>query len=210
MFSLISCSDDKKPSAQPTPIQPKDYGTQYNEDLTKIENFLKTHSITVIDHAGFADDQDASFATVPNLDSNSIWGSNTTTPKASLLFKLVNVAGVSHKVYYIKFRNGIGASPTINNQIRTVYNGFLMNETITSFDKSDEKGAVFTLNGLITGWREILPEFKMGTFTGTNQYTDFGAGVMFLPSALAYYNSDRPQIPAYSTLIFTFKLYNII
>ena len=38
---------------------------------------------------------------------------------------------------------------------------------------------------------------------------DFGAGVMFVPSGLAYYNQIRPLIPSYSPLVFSFKLYDV-
>ena len=36
-----------------------------------------------------------------------------------------------------------------------------------------------------------------------------GAGVMFLPSGLAYFNGASGSIPSYSPLIFSFKLYAI-
>ena len=42
-------------------VQLRDYGTQYNADILLIEDYLKTHSITVTNHAGFVDDQDATF-----------------------------------------------------------------------------------------------------------------------------------------------------
>lgn len=214
IFSFINCTDDKKsvaqPAAQSAPNVPRDYAIQYNEDLYKIEDFLKTHSITVINHADFTDDQDASFAIVPNLDSNSIWGDNAATPKLSLLVKLATVGGVAHKIYYIKFREGVGASPNINSTIRAVFSGFLTTNMSAAFDKSVQQGAVFSLNQLIFGWREILPEFKMGTVSSTNVYSDFGAGVMFLPSAFGYYDKNTAQIPAYSPLIFTIKLYNVL
>ena len=208
IFTLVSCTTEKKSEIQQIPV--RDYATQYNADLTLIENYLKTHSVTVINNVGFPDDQDATFALVPNLDANSIWGSNSTTPKPSLLTKLVTANGVSQKIYYIKFRDGIGASPTLNSEIRVGYNGSVINEPFTSFDKQVLPGIKLPLNGVIKGWQEILPEFKMGTITGTNQYADFGAGAMFLPSTLAYFNQSRAGIPSYSPLIFTVKLYNIL
>ena len=65
----------------------------------------------------------------------------------------------------------------------------------------------------ITGWGEIFPQFKTGTYSsntdGTVSYKDFGAGVMFVPSGLGYYNSGSASIPAYAPLIFSFKLYEI-
>lgn len=205
---FVACSDDENPITQPPTV--RDYATQYNDDIAKIENYLKTHSITIIDHSGFTDDQSASFATVPNLDPNSMWGSDAAIPKSSLLTKLATVGGVTHKIYYIKFRNGLGTSPTINSKITVSYKGFLLTDDTILFGQSLDTGDTFSINQLIFGWREILPEFKMGNITGMNQYTDFGAGVMFLPSALGYYEKNNGDIPAYSPLIYTVKLYNVI
>ena len=67
------------------------------------------------------------------------------------------------------------------------------------------------LQEVISGWSHIIPMFKTGTYTaGTGgnptTYNNFGAGVMFLPSALAYYSNSTGSIPSYTPLIFTFKL----
>jgi FKBP-type peptidyl-prolyl cis-trans isomerase len=75
---------------------------------------------------------------------------------------------------------------------------------------SPNEGSVLGLNGLIFGWREILPEFKMGTVLGTNQFADFGAGVMFLPSALGYYNQPLANIPQYTPIAFSIKLFTVL
>ncbi|MCX6185288.1 MAG: hypothetical protein NTX74_09760 [Flavobacterium sp.] len=70
------------------------------------------------------------------------------------------------------------------------------------------------LNQTIRGWQEIIPLFKSGQIVNTSgsdpvNYTDFGAGVMFLPSGLAYYNIGSGSIPSYSPLVFSFKLYDV-
>jgi hypothetical protein len=65
---------------------------------------------------------------------------------------------------------------------------------------------------VVAGWAEIVPLFKTGTYDtnpGPNQstFSNFGAGVMFLPSGLAYYNQmPSSLISPYSPLIFSFKL----
>jgi hypothetical protein len=208
LFLIFSCDNDDSNQEIEYPTELiRDYSIQYNEDILKIEEFLKTHSITIIDHPGFADDQDVIFESVSSLDINSIWGSDVNLPKPTLLSKLVNYEGVTHKVYFLKLREGIGMSPNNNNQIKAYYKGFLLDNTV--FNESIETGDTYKLNELIIGWREILPEFKMGTTTGVDQYEDFGAGVMFLPSALGYYQHSVGQIPAYSPIIFNFKLFNV-
>jgi hypothetical protein len=67
------------------------------------------------------------------------------------------------------------------------------------------------LQQVIQGWQEIFPEFKTGNsvtdpLTGLTTYSDFGAGVMFVPSALGYYNQAVGNIGSYTPLIFNFKL----
>lgn len=189
--------------------QVRDYQTQYNADISQIENFLKTHSITVVNHPGFPDDQNISFSIVPSLDPTSIWGTDAVTPNSNLLTKNVTKEGVVHKIYYLKHRDGVGTSPTLSNQIKIYYKCFLVDNQSSVMSTSSENGADVAMNQLILGWQNILPEFKMGTITGGSQYNDYGAGVMFLPSAMAYYEIQVNQIPAYSPLIYNFKLFNV-
>lgn len=205
LLLIFSC--DKETKVEVPPVFKRDYATQYNEDIAKIENYLKTHSVVITNNSGFPDDQDASFSIVPNLDVNSIWGSNPAIPKASLLFKLATINGVVHKIYYIKFREGVGVSPMVTGRAKFFYKGFLLDDSV--FDTSSVTGFTANLNQLIFGFREILPLFKMGTVTGVNQYADFGAGVMFLPSAFAYYDNPAGTIPAYSPIVFNFKLFEV-
>lgn len=207
LFLLLSCESDITDVIEYPTTPVIDYAIQYNIDIGNIEEYLKTHSLTVVNHSGFSDDQEAIFETVPRLDFNSIWGSNPNSPKPSLLTKFKTIEGVHHKIYYIKFRDGIGTSPNDNNQLTSYYKGFLLDDTV--FDQSIETGRTFRLNELILGWREILPEFKMGITTGLDQYEDFGAGVMFLPSALGYYQHSVGQIPEYSPIIFNFKVFKV-
>ncbi len=64
----------------------------------------------------------------------------------------------------------------------------------------------------VRGWRETIPLFKSGTrveSTGPNPYANFGAGLLFIPSGLAYFNEARPGIPSYSPLVFSFKLFDV-
>lgn len=207
VFILVSaCSKDTSEQ----PIANVGYAAQYQIDVAKIEAYLKSHSVTVTNNPGFTDDQNATFTSVPNLDLSSIWGSDAANPKESLLFKNATFAGVEHKIYYLKFRQGVGVNPTINNQIKTYYKGFLLNGNV--FDQSAATGATFPLNQLILGWQEIFPEFKEGISSAGNQNVDFGSGVMFVPSAFAYYNQSlgNGAIPAYSPLVFSFKLYEVL
>jgi transcription elongation factor GreA-like protein len=47
---LILASCDKDNQEHQTPLI-RDFKTQYDEDISRIENYLKTHSVAVTDHS---------------------------------------------------------------------------------------------------------------------------------------------------------------
>jgi hypothetical protein len=75
---------------------------------------------------------------------------------------------------------------------------------------------VFSLYGVVAvGWKDILPLFKSGDMLSGSpsepvSYENFGAGAMFLPSGLAYFNSTPSNlVPAYSCMVFSFQLMDV-
>ena len=216
--SLFSCSKDNN-TAEIAP--PRDYAVQYATDLTDIEEYLKTYYITVVNHAGFQDDQDVTFTkiaaggTQPSIYS---YLNSATFPK--LLSRDVKLHDITYKLYYLVLREGVGESPSNVDEVHTTYRGdYLENKTVdgittlstTKFEEWKFEPQRANLYGYIRGWKEIFPQFKTGNNTsnsdGTVSHKDFGAGVMFIPSGLAYYASGNASIPAYAPLIFSFKLY---
>ena len=135
--------------------------------------------------------------------------------------------GVTYKVYYLVLRQGVGQSPTNTDAVLASYNGrYLQSTTVeavttvaaTAFEEVKLPQQFLSLLGTVKGWSEIFPQFKTGSYEehkvnnipdGTIDYTDFGAGVMFIPSGLAYYNYGAGSIPSYAPLVFSFKLYEI-
>ena len=205
IMSLMIFSCHKSDS--PTSFYVVPFAEQYPKDIAAIETYLKTHSINVTNHSGFPDDQDVAFATVPAGDPTSIWG-NLPVPKASLLSKSVLSNGVTYNVYYLKLRDGVGQNPTRVDSTFVSYKGQTLADAV--FDQAPNP-LWLRLSDVIIGWKEIFPLFKTGdsgvvNTDGTVTYNNFGAGVMFLPSGLAYYNNAIGSIPAYAPLIFNFKL----
>lgn len=227
---VVSCSKDSD-STEPL----RDYATQYADDLAKIEEFLQTHYITVTDHAGFPDDQSVTFTKIPTGGTQtSIWNS----PDLVTNFT-VDANDITYKLYYLKLRGHVdrnGAVPPTEaelaktpcnvDKVLTSYVGqYLYSTTETvggvevdvlklkQFEENANPQTFLTLSSTIRGWSEVFPRFRAGTYAGnpdgTITYSDFGAGIMFLPSGLGYYASGSSSIPAYSPLIFTFKLYEI-
>ena len=221
-LSLFSCS---KNDLTYTTESLRDYSVQYTADNSKIEEYLKNYYFTITNHPGFSDDQDIEFTKIPSGGSqNSIWSylNSATFPK--LLSRNVNLHGVTYKMYYLVLREGTGEKPTNVDAVLASYRGDYLSEvaatstasaylSVTKFEETKYPQRFFGLTNTILGWSEIFPQFRTGTYTantdGTISYSNFGAGVMFIPSGLAYYASGSGAIPAYSPLVFSFKLYEI-
>lgn len=228
---VVSCS---KNDDNTEPL--RDYATQYEADLDKIEEFLQTHYYTVVDHPGFPDDQSVTFTKIPTGGTQtSIWNS----PDLVTDFT-VEANDITYKLYYLKIRGHVDRNNSVNppseadldktpcnvDRVLSSYVGqylYTAKETVDGtevdvlklkqFEESINPQSFLTLSSTIRGWGEVFPNFKAGTYSenpdGTLTYADFGAGVMFLPSGLGYYASSSTSIPAYSPLIFSFKLYEI-
>ena len=221
-ISLVSCSKkDDDDDAVVVPLN--DYTVQYKADNDSIVKYLNTNYITVTNAPGTPQDQDVVIskitdpATQPSIMS---YLNSATFPK--LLTRDVYNDDITYKVYYLVLREGTGQNPVNTDKVVVDYKGNLLNGTV--FDSSngipikallwpyDPRGADGSFP-VIDGWSEIFPKFKTGTSTTANNgvitYNDFGAGVMFLPSGLAYYQSAQTNIPAYTPIVFSFKLYDL-
>lgn len=199
---LASCGESDDPSITPL----RDYAQQYAADIDSIDDYIDTHYMTV-NPTNF----DVTFTEIPSGGTQQSIRTQTQYP---LEDTLVKEDGIEYKIYFIKFREGDavnGKRPTQVDSVHVSYRGIRL--TDDQFDDASNP-VWFGLQDVITGWTHIIPNFKTGTYTtapGPNPITfnDFGAGVMFLPSGLAYYNSAAGSIPSYSPIIFSFKLYEL-
>lgn len=216
---LFSCSKDDD-TVETVPL--RDYAEQFAADNAAIEEYLKTYYITVTNNPGEPDDQDVKIEKITVADPKpSIWSylNSATFPK--LLSREVKLHDITYTMYYLVLREGVGESPCNVDGIFAAYKGTLLDNTV--FDSSVSKHKIFNLDGsgvngvFVRGWKEIFPQFKAGAYSehlvngepdGTLDYGGFGAGMMFIPSGLAYYASSS-GFPSYSPLVFSFKLYDI-
>lgn len=203
--SIFSCQQND--SATITP--PRPYDEVYPEDLAKIEDFLATHYVTV----------DANFN--PTFTQIPVGGTQTPIANMTELDTIQRkFHDLTYKIYYLKLREGTGENPTRVDSTFVAYKGNTFTKNTTNnvvtytqnvFDQSDTP-VWFALEDVIKGWGEVIPKFKTGTHVsnpdGTISFQNYGAGVMFLPSGLGYYNTATGNIGSYSPLIFNFKLYN--
>lgn len=150
-------------------------------------------------------------------DNNSIVGANQDedTPdviqedEATLAYKAENeewLASFKEKqgvetgeggLAYRIIEKGDGAAPTEDSVVDVRYIGRLIDGT--EFDRSEgDETVTFPVSGLIEGWTKALLLMKVGDKME-----------LALPHELAYGNTGRPGIPAYSTLVFEMELVNV-
>ncbi len=219
-LSLFSCSKDGNSIVTETL---RDFGEQYEADNITIEEYLNSYSMEVIDAPGQTEDQDVVFTKIPDGGTEpSIMSYLNSATYPKLLKRDVALHDITYSVYYLVLREGIGQSPCNVDEVLTSYRGqYLYKSTVsgvttmtpTQFEDVKYPQLFFGLSSVIYGWSEIFPLFKTGTYVsnadGTVSYKDFGAGVMFLPSGLAYYSSGQGNIPSYTPLVFSFKFYEL-
>lgn len=205
-LALFSCSKNKDEEVTP----PREYSEQYPTDLKDIEEYLKTYYIEEV-----TTEFDIKISKIPTGGTQkSIW-EQTTYP---LQVREVNLHGLKYKLYYLILNEGVGVSPVNVDGYFVGYKGdYLQQETkesVTTLTVTEfERNSFILLPSAITGFSEFMPKLKTGTYSsnpdGTVAYKDFGAGVVFIPSGLAYYSSGSGSIPSYAPLVFNIKLYEV-
>lgn len=197
LFSACKSDDDKV-------VPPRDRGVQYATEKVLIEEYLKSHYVTVN-----AETFDATFTSIPKGGTQtSIWDQQE-YPLKSLE---VTRDDILYTVYYLSFREGTGKQPTLADNVTVTYRG--TNFENKQFDYQPISSTPLVMPQLIKGWWSVLPLFKGGEYVDVPgepaEFTNYGAGAMFLPSGLAYFNSSpNTLVSAYSPLVFTFQLMDV-
>ena len=115
---------------------------------------------------------------------------------------------IDHPIYTLVAKEGSGQSPSRADSTYVSYKGMLLNKN--QFDRSFEP-IWFDLTTVVRGFREGLGAFKSGDFTVDQNniatFSNYGQGIIFMPSGLGYYNQNSGAIPEYSPLIFIINLY---
>ncbi|MBK0371310.1 FKBP-type peptidyl-prolyl cis-trans isomerase [Flavobacterium agrisoli] len=214
VLSIISCSKKDDDEVVVTPTKP--YDEQYAIDSANIEEYLKTNYITV------DADYNVTFSKITDPATQpSIWSYQENTGFPKLLYREVQVHEIVYKLYYLVIREGVGENPMNVDGVLASYSGDyltstttdnVLTQTTTHFETVLYPNSFMDLYGTIRGWKEVFPQFKAGNYVsnedGTVSYDNYGVGAMFIPSGLGYYTGNG-GIPAYTPLIFSFKLYSI-
>ena len=210
MFSALVLFSCNKADDTVAEVPLRDYATQYAAEKALIETFMRTHYRQTVDSPGTTSDMDVSILPIPAAGGvTSLWDEKKT--------KTVTRNDVDYEVHYVEFRNGDPSkeAPSAVDNVLVAYDGLYLRTTEEPkrFEYRPFPEAYIGLDQVIPAWTEIFQLFKPGTAApvgaGATAYNDFGAGVMFIPSGVGYYNYATATIPSYSSLMFTFKLYDM-
>ena len=214
---LIIAACKKDNSVEFTP--PTDISIIFEQDEIKLQEYLSTHFYNYEEFANPAGNFDYKIVidTIAGDNSDKIalkdsdsFGFKTLTVKS----ENVGIDGseeIVHNIYYIIARQGSGTSPTFADSTYVDYEGSLLDGTV--FDSS-EVPVWFSLPGLVNGFSHGITVLKSGgpynpdneNPDGTYEVDDYGIGMIFMPSALAYYSNAQGLIPAYAPISFQIDL----
>lgn len=206
-FIIYACSSDSNEDDLSS-LPPNEVGPQYIKENDSIIDFLKNHFYN------YEDFQNLSPSAQIELKIDSITGDNSnkialfeqvTTKSIDILDE--NDEIVSHNLYYIITRPGVGENPTVADSVFVSYKGILLDNTI--FDER-QNPVWLDQTSVVRGFQEFTPILKKGNVTinnnGTYSFENFGSGIVIFPSKLGYYERTVSSIPRYSPLIFQINL----
>lgn len=108
----------------------------------------------------------------------------------------LNASSTSSGLYYVIEKEGTGAQPNANSNVKVKYKGYLTSGSV--FDQNTN-GITFNLQSVIAGWTEGIQLFKEG-----------GNGILLIPSKLGYGSRGSGSIPPDAVIIFDVELIDVI
>ena len=206
---LVSCDKDDEGSGA-DPIPPRDRGEQEIDDQAALDAYLDSHFYNYEDF----ENPPADFDYAVRIDTINAANADKTPLSQSPLLqsKTFTYEDVDYTIYILKVREGVEGEyqPKFSDSTFVSYTGSLLNRS--TFDSSNNP-LWFDLTRTIPGFSQSLTEFRGASgFEVQPDNTikwnnDFGVGAVFMPSGLGYFNNAQSGIPAYSPLVFTFRLY---
>lgn len=215
---FVSCRKDDENT-----VPLRDYTEQYESDNDSIEGYLKSHYLNVIESDGLIDVE------IKAIDNNqiSIWNNEQYPLQSRTLLNPARESNyvdgritdtVEYKLYYLVLNEGGGEKPTATDSVFCTYRGWTLDneefdKTITPFWSTYPAVSTSEIT-LISGFREFVPELRAAETVsnnpdGTISFNNYGAGVVFIPSALAYYDRATSGISAYSPISFLIRLNDV-
>ena len=210
ILTIICCSDDDDDDYDDSAFLIRDASVQGAADDEILKSYLETHFYNYDDFNQSPGDYSISVKldTIEGSNSNKIPLINFVEEKEIPIRQ--DGVDIPQKLYYIVIREGKGSTPYNVDSTFVSYKGQLTNGFI--FDQRDVP-IWFDLAKVVKGFRMGITSLKSGTFdinsNGTYDFSNYGQGLFFIPSALGYYNNSVGGIPEYSPLIFSVNFYTL-
>jgi hypothetical protein len=117
---------------------------------------------------------------------------------------------VAYKLYYLIEKEGTTIHPTRVDSVLTTYTGMTLDSIV--FDYSDSV-RWFALSGVIPGWGYGFEHYQGGTVVinpdESFEFENYGQGILFIPSGLAYGSRGSNAIPPNTPLVFQITLQDV-
>lgn len=206
-FFGCSSDDDNQSSVV---IEIRDRTEQQASDKDSLTAYLSTHYYNSTALAMLTNPAVSDIVITELAEGETVPSDHTLLSESSdLLTRTTVYEETTYEYYILKLNQGGGVmSPNFSDDIRASYEGSLV-EDASVFDSQ----IIFDsdLINLIPAWQRVFPEFNTAEDfdTGSNGvvYKNYGVGVMFIPSGLAYFSGALDGIPSYSNLVFKFALF---
>jgi hypothetical protein len=147
-----------------------------------------------------------------NEDDGGIWtiDGNQTPLMDQVDIQYITENDIAYKLYYLVENEGVNTAPTRADSVLCTYTGMTMDSIVF-----DSRSYITWLNltNVITGWSYGFTNYKSGNRIinpdESFDYEDYGQGILFIPSGLAYGNTGTGGISPNTPLIFQITLQDV-
>ena len=208
---VVSCEDD---DVKVPDVVVRDRGEQQLADSDSLVDYLSTHYYNS-DFFLSGSNHKYSDIIITELEEGEDLPAGHTLLIDAVETHTTTYEDTDYDYYVLRINQGGGDSPRFTDQVRMRYEGFTLVDG-TVFDSLATPEDLFLTGagfnpGLIRSWQLIIPMFNCAdSFTNSNgitNYNNYGLGVMFVPSGIAYFSGTASgSIASYSNLVFKFEL----
>ena len=189
IFFVFTCSkDDDNITSTPA----RDRAEQQASDMDTLQNYFETHYYNSGELNALSTYPTLDDIVISKLEDGESLPPNTTLLSEAVEPKTTTFKDVDYTYYILSIEEGLGEHPHFTDQVRVNYEGNTMDDEV--FDGSVNP-IDLDLIAVVPGWNRVLPQFKTSNAFTTNSdgsitFENYGIGVMFLPSGLAFFRES--------------------
>ena len=212
---FISCEPDDGPTVT---FKEEDRTEQQAKDKDSLILYLSTHYYNSSFFESGSNHKYTDIIITKLADGEDVPADNTLLMEA-VETRYTEYLEIDYEYYVLNINQGGGSAPEFTDQVRVRYEGYSVDNDSDDLNIFDSRitpidfslvGNGFTTFGTIRAWQLVMPSFSSSLdFTngidGIVNFNNFGLGVMFIPSGLAYFSGITTGSP-YDNLVFKFEL----